>query len=141
VTHKRQKIRHAMRGILAAHPDLTGRVFTTRARPVEQAELPVVILYGLEESAERITYQGALQRSLVVAVEIRISSAGFLDDALDNLCALVEALFAMNRNIGGLALDSVLSATSIGLDGEGEARQAIATLRYTVKYSTDPAGN
>jgi len=141
VSHKRKAIRHAMRDVLLASPTLSGRVFTTRARPTETRELPVVILYALDENAERINYQGSLMRALSVAVEIRATAAGSLDDALDDLCAEVERVLAAARQLAGLAADSVLASTAIGLDGEGEARQAIATLRYNVRYQTDASGN
>ncbi len=141
MSHKRKAIRHALRDALDQHPQLTGRVFTTRARPTEQKELPVIIVYGLDEESERTSYQGSLQRNLAVAVEIRASAVGALDDALDDLCSVVESVVADSRRLSGLAMDTVLTTTSIGIDGEGEARQALATLRYNVRYQTDAAGN
>lgn len=141
MSHKRKAIRHAMRDILMASPTLAGRVFTTRARPTETRELPVVILYALDEDAERINYQGSLMRALSVAVEIRATASGNLDDALDDLCSAVEAALATDRQLTGLVTDSVIASTAIGLDGEGEARQAIATLRYNVRYQTDARGS
>lgn len=139
--HKRQLIREAIRDLLGKDPVLKGRVTTTRTRPTETAELPVVIIYGLQETSERSTINRTLTRTLTIAIEIRASSAGALDDTLDGLCRTVERTMASNPVLSGLAIDSGLGGTDIGLDGDGEARQALATLRYAVLYQTDASGN
>lgn len=139
--HKRQAIREAVRDLLNTHPVLKARVTTNRTRPTETTELPVVIVYTLQETSERTTTARTLTRTLTIAIEIRASSAGSLDDVLDDLCRTVERTMASNPVLSGLAIDSGLGGTDIGLDGEGEARQALATLRYAVLYQTDASGN
>lgn len=140
MTHKRQSIREAIAAQLQATPTLLGRVVKTRSRPTMPDELPLAIVYTLSESSDQATIAGDLTRTLSVMIEVRASSVGAMDDTLDALCAVVEQSMAADQTFGRLARNSFLSGTSIGLDGEGDSRQAVATLTYTVLYDTDAAG-
>ena len=141
MTHKRQAIRHAIAAQLETAPALLGRVVTTRARPTAPDELPVAIVYALTESSSKATIGGRLSRTLNVAVELRASSVGALDDTLDALSLAVEQAMATDRTFRKTVIDSSLTNTAIGLDGEGETKQAVATLTYTVLYQSDASGS
>lgn len=138
--HKRKLIRDAIAAALSAAPGLASRVATNRTRPTEAKELPVVLVYTLQEAAERIDLRRTLSRTLTIGIEARTGASGNLDDALDDLCRTIERAMAADPKFAGKALDSALSETSIGLDGDGETRQAIATMTYTVVYLTDAMG-
>lgn len=135
--HPRQTIRDAIKAILNATPGFEGRVDTTRSRPTSTSELPCIIIYTLQETSGRSSTGGGLLRTLNVGIEIRTASSGEIDDALDDLALVVERAMLADPRLGGLAIDTYLTATAVGLDGEGESRQAVATLSYTVLYGTD----
>lgn len=138
--HKRQRVRDHLVTVFSAVPALAGRVFANRSRPTEAKELPVVLVYTLTEASEVATIAYDLTRRLSVAVEIRTSYSSNLDNALDGLSAQVELVVASDPRLGGLADASALAGTTIGLDGEGESRQAIATLTFEVIYQTTVLG-
>lgn len=140
MTHKRQAIRTAIVAALGTMPALTGRTFATRARPTEASELPVALVYTLNEESDLANAGYDLTRNLNAVVEVRAAAAANLDDALDALCADVETAINTDPRLGGLATLAFLTGTSIGLDGEGDGRQAVATLTYRVRYETTPAG-
>lgn len=136
MTHPRQQIRERVSAMLDVIPGLAGRVVPTRTRPTDAAELPVALIYTLSETSELITAAGDKRHTLALVIELRISASGALDDAADALCQSVEAVMATDSRLGGLAFMSTLSSTVFTLDGEGETRQFLATLTYTVIYDT-----
>lgn len=137
MTHKRKRIRDAVVSMLEAIPGWNGRVFSNRARPTEAAELPTFLVYSLTEDANEISTGGTLLRDLTIAVELRAAVTLSLDDTLDGMAEKVEVAMAADRRLGKRAVTSRLTGTTIGLDGEGESRQAVATLTYVVQYQTD----
>lgn len=141
MTHKRQTIRDAVVAIIGTVPTLTGRVVSTRTRPTDVKELPCAIVYTLSETSAPFSVSGTLQRTLSVAVELRISASDAIDAALDALCQSVEQAIAADPRLGRRAINTALTSTVIGLDGEGEVKQALATLTYTVIYTTDAGGS
>lgn len=141
MTHKRQLIREAIRGRLETIPALSGRCYSTRSKPTAMNELPAAIVYTLSETSEQISTCRTLMRTLTAAIEVRASATGALDNALDNLSEAIEQALAQDPRLGKRAVNSELTGTIVGLDGEGETRQAVATLTYSVKYQTDGNGN
>ncbi len=128
MTHRRQQIRTAIAQAIGGE--------TTRFRPTADSELPVKLVYTLAEKSGLADLKRTLQRVVSVGIEIRAASTGQLDNALDALCEEVEAAMADDPSFGRLALNSHLASTSIGLDGEGEQRHAVAVLEYQVTYRT-----
>lgn len=140
MTHKRDKIREAIVAVLADIHGWGGRVKANRARPTEVAELPVRLVYTLSEDASLGSLGRTVVRHLSVAIELRVGMSDKLDAALDVDAQKVEAALAAKPKLGGLAMGLSLRSTVIGLDGEGDSRQALATLTYDVQYQTDAAG-
>jgi len=140
MTHKREKIRDAIVAILSGIPDWSGRVKPNRTRPTEVAELPMRLVYTLSEDATQASLGRSVLRRLTVAIELRVGMSDSLDQALDTDAQKVEAALATAPKLGGLAMGLALRSTFIGLDGEGDSRQALATLTYDVQYQTDASG-
>lgn len=141
MTHKRQLIREAVVSRLGEVPGWAGRVFANRSRPTEVAELPVALVYTVSEESELANMAGGLSRTLTINIELRVSALSALNAALDALAEAAEAALSVDQTFGRLVFLSFLRGTTIGIDGEGEARQAIATLNYEFRYETDGAGN
>lgn len=136
--HKRAAIRAAIAAALIATPELATRVDTSRVRRTQDPELPVALVYSLQEPNQRGPLNGPLLRRLSVIVEIRVKALATLDDDVDTLCAVVEAALAIDPSFGRLAMDSYLESTQIGLSGEGEVRHGVAILTYAVSYVATP---
>lgn len=128
MTHQRTLIRRAIATAVGG--------VTTRVRPTQPGELPAIIVYALRETSELQTIRRALLRTASVQIELRLAETDALDDELDAACAGVEAAMAADPTFGRLALNSWLSATTIGLDRQGDRNQAVATLEYQVEYRT-----
>lgn len=136
MTHPRTEIRRATVALLDGVPALRGRVKATRIDRAQTDDLPLVSVYALNEASSHANVARDKRRDLSLAIEIRVAGSADLDDRLDDLASLVEEAFDVDPRLGNVALDSALTATAIGLDGEGESRQAIATLTYAVTYFT-----
>lgn len=141
MTHKRQRVRDAVVAKLASIEGWNGRVFANRARPTEPSELPVALVYTVAEESELANMAMGMSRTLTLNIELRVTAGSDLDDVLDDYCEAFEATMNDAPNFGGLVFVSFLRGTTIGLDGEGEARQAVGTLNYEFRYETDAAGN
>lgn len=138
--HVRELIRDAAVSALAGIAG--GRIYASRAYNVQQGELPALLVYTLSERSDaiRLSMAGArrLQRTLDLAVEVYASGAS-VDDALDALCVEVEEAMHASAAAGGLAAlieDMTLSATQVGLAGDGNRSVGVAQLRYTIEYHT-----
>lgn len=139
MTHKRQSIRDAIVAALNADPGLSGSVFSMRTRPTQDNELPCVIVYATRETSElEPLNRSKLLRTVIFAIECREKAVGDIGAAIDDLCETVEGVMDDDPSFGRLARHSFLSSTQIGLDGEPDERQAVATLEYTVTYRTAP---
>lgn len=142
MTHKRQIIRHAIGTLLKQHaPAFDGKVYLNRSRPTEMTELPVALVYSLSETAANFTIDGYQHRGLTVIVEIRVRLVTGSDDLIDALCLEVEQAIALDPRLGGVANLVDIASTQIGIDGDGETRQMLASLTYTVQYETGPTGD
>lgn len=128
MTHRRQSIRKAIAAAIGG--------VTTRTRPTQDSELPARIVYTLKETSGLANLRRALERPASVAIELRVKATGDLDDALDAQCEAVEAAMEIDPTFGRLAINSFLASTTIGLDGEGDSAQGVATLEYQVTYRT-----
>lgn len=141
--HIRRKLRDHVVSMLAAgvSPALLppGRVLKSRVRELGEDELPAILVYALRETAARQSYD-ALDRVLELAIDIRVAANDGLDDMLDGLAAAVEVLMDMDPSLGGLAQDSMLAETEIGLaGGQGVVTNGAALLKYRVRTVT-PTG-
>jgi hypothetical protein len=141
VTHKRQVLREAIVAILEAIPGWEGRVFANRTRPTDATELPVALVYTVNEDATMATIGGTLRRRLTVAIELRVSVSSSLDNALDDLAQKAEVAMAVDPKLKRKALYSALTGSTMGLDGEGDSRQALMTMTYDIQYQTDGSAN
>ncbi|MFV3077967.1 hypothetical protein [Niveispirillum fermenti] len=141
--HIRRRLRDHVVSLLAAgvSPALLppGRVLKSRVRELGEDELPAILVYALRETAARQSYD-ALDRVLELAIDIRVAANDGLDDMLDGLAAAVEVLMDMDPSLGGLAQDSMLAETEIGLaGGQGVVTNGAALLKYRVRTVT-PTG-
>lgn len=140
--HPRTAIRKEIVRILKADGATTLRnVIKSRVHNFQERELPAAAVYTMSEPAGRANVKRDLQRELVLFIDIHLQAGADLDDGADAYALEIEAALAASPKLGGLCLDSWLTKTTIGLNGEGERRTGLCRLEYKVVYRTTAAGS
>lgn len=139
MTHPRKLIRHYFVDQLKVEiGTVNGRVFASRAYPLQREELPGICVYSTPETSEQRNLKGALDRDVKVFVEIHYRDVDNPDDYLDDLAEEIEAVFDGDINLGGLSANCWLEETEIDYQTGGEQVNGVARLRYNVRYFTSP---
>lgn len=144
---QRKLVRHAVRDVLNAAPPLAGRVKASRMYPVAAKNCPVVLVYTERDPATKVNdfvQKRELQLRIVVIVQADVDA----DDALDDLCEVIEAQIEAQMNGGtgpGAQLASLADSvqyvdTALTYQGEdGRADFAHAEMLFTISYQHVPA--
>lgn len=146
--HLRKQIRHALVALLTdANTDVGDHVYTGRALPLDDGELPAIeVGVGLAEGRRdggRIDSDEAsdptrlLDRRpvLVVAVTVKRND-GYLD-AIDGIYADVEKTIAEDNTLGGLcAYIAPAGEPGVYVAKEGERTVARAEMPFEIRYIT-----
>jgi len=138
MSHVRQQIREAIATALTGLPTTGARVFQTRVYPVEDVDLPALLIYSQNEDSTpiSITAPRTMERSLLLQVEAVAKGVTDLDDELDTICAEVEVALAMPLAVlDGIATSIALTATEIEIVA-AEKPTGRARLSYRVDYFT-----
>lgn len=134
--HPRQVIRGAIRDALLHQTPAQHRVFAARAIPLMETELPCILVYTADESvSEFVSAPRELQRQLSVLVEAVVRDAD-ADSVLDDLCEAIEDAMNIDNSFGDRVADSILTATELTVNREGDQLIGSAILHYTVTYFT-----
>lgn len=126
----------------AAVTEVSNRVFENRMRPVFQSELPCIVVYSRNESAE-ISSQAPREykRTLRLVAEIIAKADETVDDTLDLLARKVEKAFFVNETLDSLVGDTVLGETEIEISGEGQTLHGACRMEWLVEYYTLAPGD
>jgi len=132
MSHVRKQIRDAVAALLP------GTVHKSRVYPLDEAELPVKLVYtnGEQIAADQF---GGLERRLEVVVEI---VAAGTDDAMD--AVLVDVEQALGDGLGSIVTQFVASSIEVSTSTEGSAPIGRLRLVYEAIYRTafaDPETN
>jgi hypothetical protein len=124
----------ALAARLAPLPATSGRVYTSRAWPLDV--LPAWRVTAEDETAQSVTVpEGVHQHSLAVAAAGVVRTVADLDDAMNNLARDGLALLFAPPVPYGLQLDGI----GREMAGDGEAAVGQITLRLRAQFFTDPA--
>lgn len=117
---------------------IRGGILKSRIRSLSDEQLPAIIVYTISEEASQAAMGEKRDRIILVAIDIRVADDDDLDDALDDLCVLVEKLIDADPFLGGLALHPAeLRGTAIGLmGGENVVTNGSAVLTWAVQVRT-----
>lgn len=155
MTHRRTQLRSAFVARLqATATSVQGRVFSGRLMPIEEPELPAIVVHtrDAEQVTDRSTsgWNGFEQRRSIVTIVGIIQIEGDFDAALDDLSAEIEAGLQSWVIPGFESGDAMLLDTSSEAEFDGSLTTGAVTLRYAVDYRTpyracsdpyvDPAG-
>ena len=135
--HARQQIREELLTVLTGSTTAEDRVYSNRMQNMSEPELPAILIYTKEESAEREgTGRPAKQRrELSVAIELYVSSStSNLDDEIDNLASEIEQILGTNYTLNNNCIDVKYSGINISVSNAGEKPIAVAEMDYTITY-------
>lgn len=140
---RRELIARNRRAALEAASGAVGAVVHRyRIRPVERDLLPAWLLYfsnpplgGQVETVDRMDHDPAVERSMNLRVEIRVSDEE-PDAALDDHYVAVVKAMRADPTCGGLALDCQETAVSFDAADMGRPVGACA-VDFTITYQTD----
>lgn len=140
MSHIRQQIRAAILAKLTGLPTTGGNVFQTRVWPVNDSELPCLLIMtdaDMINSYSDGSLVGFVPRSVNRTLHLTIVAVVrgvAIDDALDAICLDVEKALAADRFLGGLSANITLSDTRIQFKGEGEKPTGEATMSWLIEY-------
>lgn len=116
-------------------------VMRERTRPIENDQLPAIVVYCEDEEPTTLAdqrYRAPLtERHLVLMCELRAVASATVppDAALDPLYVWAVQQLLQNENFGGLAM-GVTEGPMKWKSREADAIYAAADLRFVVHYST-----
>lgn len=140
MTHIRTQVRAAAVSALSALTTTATRVFTGRPYPLQASERPGLVVEVLAERVEVVAMNAdpTLLRTLQLTV-IGYTEGDDIEDRLDVIGAEVEAALGANPTLGGVALDTTLSAVDLDVDSEGTKRQGEIRMTFMVMTRTTRA--
>lgn len=134
--HMRRQIREAAATVLTGLTTTGSRVFTSRARLVQAADLPCLRIWCDDESitSQTIHVARVRERVLQLVVEGCCSANADMDDTLDLIAKEVEIALDGNQTLGvGVNAVEPKEIKSEFL-AQGETVIAVVTLRFEVTY-------
>lgn len=134
--HIRQQIRERVGTVLTGLTTTGSNVFETRVYPLENTNLPALVIYTKDETSEPlvISTDRVMSRELELIVEIYVKQTSNFDDEVDKICKEVEIAISADTTINGLAKDCFLQSTSIEYNTEGEKPLTFASLTFLTNY-------
>ena len=111
-------------------------VYQSRVYPLENINLPALIIYTKSETSEPIVIgtNRVMSRELSVIVEGYVKATSNFDDTIDTISKEVEAAIAADRTLDGLSKDCYLESTEIEYTGEGEKPLGYVSLTFITNY-------
>ena len=134
--HIRQQIRERAGTVLTGLTTTGSNVFETRVYPLENTNLPALVIYTKNETSEPlvISTNRVMSRELELIVEVYVKQTSNFDDEVDKICKEVEVAISADTTLNGLAKDCFLQSTEIEYNTEGEQPLSYAVLTFLTNY-------
>ena len=134
--HIRQQIRERAGTVLTGLTTTGSNVFETRIYPLENTNLPALVIYTKNETSEPlvISTNRLMSRELELIVEVYVKQTSNFDDQVDKICKEVEVAISADTTLNGLAKDCFLQSTEIEYNTEGEQPLSYAVLTFLTNY-------
>lgn len=134
--HVRQQVREEIAEILVGLSNTADRVFTSRAYPIRETDLPCLMI---KTEQERVDYQTVNQpaqqeREITLVIEAIAKANEALDNTLDDICKEVEIVM---DTVAVLTRDIQLAGTNIETSVLGNQPIGLATMIYRMKVYTE----
>ncbi len=138
MSHARDKIRDAVLAAVANLATTKKNAFASRVHPVNDNELPCVLVFTRTETSAPITMHPPrrFERALTVMVEGYVKMNTGYDDKLDKIAVEVEKAIYGNPSLNALIRDIFISDTEIKIIGEAEKPVAVVSMTFSAKYHT-----
>lgn len=138
MAHVRQQIRDRIATVLSGITGFATSVYKMRRYALDDAKLPAIAVYTVDESSNLITLGlRTLRRVVNVGVEIVAKGASTtIADTIDGYAVSVEEAIANDFTINGLAKSCILTSSTIDVNVEGEKAVGTARLVFAVEYIT-----
>ena len=138
MAHVRQQIREQVGTTLTGLTTTGSNVFQSRVYPLENTNLPCLLIYTKTESSEPIDIgtNRTMQRELSLAVECYVKATSNFDDTIDTIAEEVDKAISADPTQSSKAKDTYLASTDIDFNAEGEKPLAFMTLTFKVEYYT-----
>lgn len=135
MANNRKNIRDAVVTMLSGNTAAGTNVYANRETRLWQSELPAILVYTRDESAESRDLSGRQSiRTLDLVIEIKAEANDTIDDDLDDLATEVEDIISADRSLTGTAIAAVYKGTTLALDSDSEIEKGVATITYETKY-------
>lgn len=140
--HVRTQIRNAVATALTGVATTGARVFPSRVWPLEETDLPALLVYAVSDPVDEeqltIGRPRKLTRELALMVDARAAGSVGLDDTLDQIEAEVIAALALDPTLGGIAKDVLFTGAEIDFDtAEAPVGANKMTFRVTYRHRED----
>lgn len=138
MAHVRQQIRDRIATTVTGLTTTGSRVYKMRRYALDDAKLPALCVYTMDETSGLITI-GTRTLRRVVNLSVQAFAKGSstaISDTLDTICTEVEEAIAADFTVNGLAKSCILTSTGIDINVDGEQSIGSAQLIYTVEYIT-----
>jgi hypothetical protein len=134
--HVRQQIREKIGTTLTGLTTTGSNVYESRVYPLENINLPALVIYTKSETSEPIVIgtDRVMSRELSVIIEGYVKATSNFDDTIDTISKEVEEAIAADRTLDGLAKDCYLESTEIEFNGEGEKPLGYVSLTFLTNY-------
>ena len=134
--HIRQQLRERAGTVLTGLTTTGSNVFETRIYPLENTNLPALVIYTKNETSEPIVISTnrLMSRELELIVEVYVKQTSNFDDQVDKMCKEVEVAISADTTLNGLAKDCFLQSTEIEYNTEGEQPLSYAVLTFLTNY-------
>lgn len=138
MAHVRKQIRDRVAALVTGLPTTGANVYKMRRYALDDAKLPAICVYTMDESSSLITIGSrTLNRTINVAVQaFAVGSSTTISDTIDAICVEVEEAIAADFQLNGLAKSCVLTESQIDISVEGEKSVGNVSLIYSVDYVT-----
>lgn len=113
--HLRRQIREAAAARVTGLSTTAARVYQMRIYPLQTAELPGLLVFTNDETAQRLTLgaPSIMERRLELVIEGFAKATSNLDDTLDGIAKEVEVAIAGDYGLGGLVKSTTLRSTQV----------------------------
>lgn len=134
---QRRAVRNAIVSKLKGKTSCGDRVFPNRGKKIFDSEIPMILVYTLNEPAE-IANESPMEfaRRLNLAVHVIVKGTERMDDELDGICQEIEDLLFVDDSLNGKASRVTLTNTEFAYKGEGDQPIAGARMEFEVLYHT-----
>lgn len=133
--HVRRQLREAVATAVTGLATTGTRVFQSRVYPVQNAELPGLLVYTTGEEITVLSVGTLVGRTVQILIEGHAKAAADLDDVLDQISKEVEVALASAITVAGKLILLAYEGCDVSLDESNKPTGVIAMRFNALLYS------